>query len=381
MRRPFIQMMRRWARPVREECVTLAHWWLHEMRETAADLAQRWAPGRPHRTTIYLTSTTGRVEQQWRDGRVRSTEFQRTQNGTPNPLWRDLLPDDSAADDTPVHVVLPRSDILLRRVRLPAGAESSLAAVVELHLERELPVARDQVHVDWRIEARIPDGAKIDVTIAVIKRSDIERLLDAMSHWKLRVLSIGVAMDADRTAFNLAPRRRILRPTGRLASIDRWLTISAAALIVIYAGLVGAQWMRERFVVDASLAMTNVPAQRVERMRAQLKMRSEPLSTLLRLMQLPSSAEILADLTATMPNDSWLPQLEIHVLDDSASLKLTAITPAAALLVDRLERSPHIDSVELQSSTAAGLVQQDRVELSAHWTKPTRASMAKTEAR
>jgi len=365
----------KWARLIREECAALAGWWLHEMREMIADLEQHWAPGKPYRTTIYLMPTLGKVERRWRNGTIQSAEFQHSANGDFSAESRDLLTQ-SAADGTPVHVVLPQSDILIRHLRLPTGAERSLASVIELQLERELPLARDQVQVDWRIEARHPNGTKIDVSIAAIRRGDIERLLDALSQWKLRVLSIAVDLGAQRTAFNFAPRR-ISRPSGQLARIDRWLTASAVALIAIFVAVVGAQWLRERFVVGAALAAADMPAQRVEHLRAELAKRSKPMSELLRLMQSPSSAEVLADLTSAVPGDSWLSQLEIHVLDDDPILKFTAITPAAALLVDRLESAPHIERVELQSSSTAGLAtERDRVELSAHWVKPTLAASA-----
>jgi Type IV pilus assembly protein PilM len=357
----------KWVQRAREEYAALADWWLHEMREAVAGLEQWWAPGKPHRTTIYLTPTLGRVEQRWRDGTIKSVEFQQTASGDFSDEWREFLAQSASAR---VHVVLSRSGILIRRSRLPTAAESNLASVIELQLERELPVPRDQVQVDWRIEARDPAQDRIDVSIAAVRRSEVETLLGALNQSNLRVLSLSVDMGAEYTAFNFAPRRT-LRKLGQLARIDRWLTASAAALVVLWTLVVGAQWLRERFVVNAALTSANVPAQRVEHLRAQLTKRSKPLQELLRLMQLPSSAEILADLTAAVPGDSWLPQLIIQVDDSDSVIKLTAITPAAASLVERLESAPHIERVELQSSSAAGLAtERDRVELSAHWMKP-----------
>jgi len=343
------------SRRLREECTHLAQWWLHEMREVAADLEQRWAPGKAQRTTLYLTPLLGRIEQRWRDGRVQSTEFAPAAAGIP------------VASDTSIHVVLPESDVLIRRIRLPAAAERNIAAVIELQLARELPVARDQVHVDWRIEARSPDGSKIDVAIAMVRSSEIARIMDATSEWKLRVLSISVAIEADRTAFNFAPRRSA-RAIGQLTTIDRRLMVSAAVLTILHVALVGAQWFTERSIVGKALAAANIPAQRVEHMQAQLAEQRKPLAVLSALMQSPSSAAVLTDLTATIPTDTWLPQLEIQIRDNDATLTLTAITPTATLLMDRLESAPRVAEIKLRSSSPAGLAERDRIELSARWT-------------
>jgi Type IV pilus assembly protein PilM len=362
-----------WARRIHEEYAALADWWLHEVCEAVADLQQRRSPGKPHRTTIYLAPTLSKVEQRWRDGTVRSAEFHSTESGESSAEWREILAQ-SAADGAPVHVVLSQSGILLRRMRLPAGAEKNLASVIELQLERELPVPRDQVQVDWCIEARNPEQTKLYVLVAAIRRSDIVRLLESVNQWKLRVLSLSVDMGAQRTAFNFAPRR-VARVSRRLTRIDRWLMASAAALVVTWAIVVGTQWLRERFVVDAAFKAATVPAQRVEHLRTQLAKRSGPMLELLRLTELPSSAEMLADLTAAIPSDSWLPQLVIQLNDSDSVIKLTAITPAAVSLVERLESAPHIERVELQSSSAAGLAaERDRVELSAQWRKSEHAA-------
>jgi hypothetical protein len=362
---------RRWMQRVREEYTSLSSWWLHEMREAFADLKQRLAPGRPHRTTISLSRTAGTVVQQWRNGTIKSAEFQRTQTGD-LPADRSEFWPAATTDAATAHVVLPKSAILMRRIWLPANAEHNLTPLVELQLERELPIPRDQVHVDWRIEARNRDRTKIEVVIGIVWRSEIERLVSAMSQWKLRVASIAVDQDGDAPSFNFAPRRT-RRSTSRLARVDRLLVISAAIFWLAYAGVIGAQWMRERIVVTEALAEMTAPTLRVEHMRAELDQRRRPMLTLLQLMAAPSSAEVLADLTAAVPRDSWLQQLEIRSLDDNSSLiKLTAITPTATQLVNQLEQSPRFENVALQSAGTMGLgMARDRAELSARWLKPS----------
>jgi len=314
------------------------------------------------------------VLQEWRNGTVKSAQFSRDASGELPQERHDFWPE--AADGTAVHVVLPQSAVLIRRVWLPAEAAKDLAAVVELQLERELPVPRDQVHADWHIEAHDRDRSRIEVAIAIAWRREIEQLLDALNRWQLRVVAIGVDLEAGAAVFNLSPHRA-RRSTGKLSSIDRLLSVGAAVLALAYAGIVGSQWLGERIAVERELSRTRAAASRVERALAELAGRREPLVRLQRLMAAASSAEILSALTAAVPHDSWLQQLDIRCRDDGdCSIRFTAATSAVAALVQHLEQSPYFENVELQSSTATGSTTvHDRAEVSADWV-PAAAAQA-----
>jgi len=366
------------AHRMRAEYTALAGWWLHEMREVGADLSQRLAPSRPHRTTLSLTRTSGTVLQEWRNGTAKSLEFQRTASGDLPQERNDFWPD--AVDGTAMRVVLPKSSLLVRRAWIPAGAERNLGPVVELQLERELPIPRDQVQVDWRIETHNADRTKIEVAIAAVWRSEIERLHDALSRWKLRAISIAVDLGSERAAFNFSPRRAY-RSSARLASVDRWLLLSAVFLVFAYTVVSGAQWLHERIIVTEALSKTSAPALRVESMRADLEKRGEPVATLQPLMAAASSAEVLSVLTAVVPRDTWLQQLDIRTLTEgSYSIKFIAITPSATALVARLEQSQQFKSVELQSSGAWGVATgRDRAEVSMRWVNESDSSTQKAK--
>jgi hypothetical protein len=354
---------------LRVEYTALMSWWLHEIREIIADLEQRLAPGKPHRTTIFLSRTAGSVIQQWRNGTVKSSEFQRTRSGD-FPGDRSEFWPTAKHDATTVHVVLPGSAMLVRRIWLPASAAQNLQAVVELQLERELPVPRERVQADWRIEARNRDGTKIEVAIGVVWRSEIERVLTAIGQWKFRVATISVDLGDHVTVFNFATRRN-RGSVGTLTRVDRVLMMSSAIFLLAYIGVSGAQWLHERIVVQRALSNMTSRAAKIERTRAQLNERRKPMLALLGLMATPSSAEVLADLTNAVPRDSWLQQLDIRSFEDGSSqINLTASTPAATQLVSQLQQSPHLEKVELQSAATLGLgTTRDSAELSAMWRK------------
>jgi general secretion pathway protein L len=357
-----------WLSAGKEECKSLAAWWMNEMREAFMDLEHRVVPGRPQQTTIVLSTASGTVTQRWRDGSTKSSEFQRTVTGD-LPAERSECWPTPATDTTTVDVVLPPSAVLLRRIWLPAAAEKNLAPIAELQLERELPVPRDQIQVDWHIGARSHDGNRVEVMFAVAWRQEIERLVTALQRWNVRIASIAVDLGEGKRAFNFSPRFS-RRSTGRLTRIDRLLLMSAMLLTFTYGLVVGAQWLHERVLVDKVLAGSREPAARVEHMLSTLATRRVPVDSLNRLIAAPSSGELIAELSASVPPDTWLQQLEIRAVDEQRwTIKIAAITPATPALLDHLAHSPRFANVELQSSNASEAAGRERAELSASWQK------------
>jgi hypothetical protein len=348
----------------------LASWWRQEMREVIADLQQRLAPNRPQRTTIALTASGGIITQHWRNGESKSAQFHRAQTGELPPDPGEFWPT-GAPRETTVHLLLPPNAILVHHIWLPAGAEKNLTPVIELQLERDLPMPRDQVQLDWRVEARNRDRAKIKVAVAIVWRGEIERLLADFSRWPVRVVSIIAEPPGTGLTFNFSPRRR-RRSTGRLPMFDRALLIGAPMFTLVFTIIVCAQWVHERRVVDEMVLNMREPTRRIERMRSDLDKVREPVLTLHRLMASPSAARILLDLTSAIPHESWIQQLEISRCEsDRCFIKLTALTPAATTLADQLARSPHFEKVELQTAASLALgAARDRAELSMVWRQP-----------
>ena len=355
---------------MRTELAALAGWWVHEVRKVLADLQQRLAPGRPHRTTILLSDTGGgTVVRRWRDGTEESIPFLRTTQGDLPADRNDFWPVSPTEGGT-VHVVLPPTATLVRRVWLPAAVERNLAPVVELELERELPMPRSEIHADWRVGARNRDRTKIEVVIAIVWKREIERLIGTLTQLHLRVATIGVAVSGE-TAFNFAPLRS-RRSAKRLTRAEQMLSAGVAFFVFAYLGVLSAQWMYERTTIAAAISEAREQTYRVEHMQSQLASLRMPIEVLMKEIASPASAEALLDLAAALPQDSWVQTLDMHTLDDGTCvLKLVIITPVATALVNQLARVSHFQKVALQSSSPASFALfRDRAEIEMQWRKP-----------
>ena len=357
------------ARRFRQEAASFWGWWWHELREAAADLEQRVSPGRPQHTTVALYPNSGAVIRKWRDGKTESAGFQYTPSADlpadPAQFWPQ-----AGTDRSNIRVILPPGTILLRRVWLPEEAERNLMQIIELQLERELPIPRAQVHADWRVEKHDRERERIEVLVAVVRRSEVTRLLDTLGQWNVRVGSIAADLGDGRTAFNFSPRKS-KHAAGGLTPIERLLATGAVSLLVVLAGIVTTQWLHERMLVAQELLKTTAPTVRVKHMTAQFEKSRAPLTALQQVMDLPSSAVVLADLTTAVPRESWLQQLEIRNSEDgNCTVRFTAITPGATSLIERLAQSAQFRNVELHSSGASNLTAgHDRAEVSARWVR------------
>jgi len=271
--------------------------------------------------------------------------------------------------------VLPASDVLVRKLTLPAAAEKSLDRVLAIQVVREFPLDPRQLYFDHYVAQRLRDTKQIVVHLRAAKRNQIE----ALSNW-----AVGVGGRLDRvccltedgeTSGNFLPR--VSRGGGsHFSSLERGLAIAALLLTVTTAAVVAGQWWFERRQVDAELTRIRTQAQQVRAQWKQIETESAPAADLARLMSVPDAATILGDLPDRIPQDTWISQIEIRTPATTvATLNLSAFAPATSTLVDELGRGTHFQHIHLiYAATDSFGNHGDRVQLSAEWVAPREAN-------
>jgi hypothetical protein len=233
--------------------------------------------------------------------------------------------------------------------------------------------------VDHWITRRLKDKRQIRVRVLVAHRSRLERLREQLATWSWRLARVGIA-DEDqpgKVVGDLLPAHR--RSWLVLARGDRLLLRSAGVILGVWVLTVLGQWAYERIEVNAELHKAQDAADRVRQLRARLERDSAPARALAQQERLPDAAETLLTLTDAVPADSWVSSLDVTISTPSAQLRLTALTPVATLLVDRLARTPHFHAVRLLSASSAGVGAGDRLELSATLGSPVAVLPSKSE--
>lgn len=358
--------LQRTMREIKTEAAALGVWWVEEMREIGFTLLEWLAPKRAQRFVLDVAS----------GGRLR-----RRGDGAPELLVES--PERSQAivqaaivagtlvSRARVDVLLPASEILVRRLRLPPVKARDLERVIALQLERELPLDRAQLCIDWDIEVRSAES--LIVAVAIARRARVDAWRDAVQSWGWQVGAIGLATtETQRSRFNLLSARapRIMFALGRY---EGWMIASAAVLALAYFGTVGGQWWYERRALAEPLLRAEQQLAELRESRAELRQRSRPLESLRAIMQQPAAPQMLAALSGALPTDAWVYEAEIATPPTGeASIKFVAHAPAATALLDSLRQAGAFARVELVEAASSGADGKERVEIAATLTKVPR---------
>jgi hypothetical protein len=365
---PAAAALRSFAHRTGSEIMGLATWWISELRETWLEFFERIAPNRARRFLVEIDKDTGVVRQ---IGNATSTPLQSFsldgRGGLPalREFWTEGAPGRARA-----FVALPESSVLICKLQLPPVRDRDVGRVVDLRLERELPLPADQLYVDWEVTERHADRSRT-VSVAIARRSDVDRLRDAIQSWGWNVFAIGLSGGGNRLRFNLMPKRpHVLDLT--IGKREWLLVASAAVLCALYCVTVLGQWWFERSRLAGALDEARTQMAAIHRRQVELDSLSQPLVALGDLMKSKSAVEALTAMSSVIPADTWVYQTEIRQNEVRAPaaaevlIKLEAYTPAATTLIGLLQGSDEFEQVQLVETASAGLgTASDRVELTA----------------
>lgn len=233
-------------------------------------------------------------------------------------------------------LLLPAGTALRRRLRLPAAAGERLREVAGFEVERQTPFTSDAVLFDARALGPAIDG-QLDVELVVVPRNQLQPRLETLGAIAGTLAGIDVAGPGGLPlGVNLlAPpqRHRVRDPWGRVNGI-----LLLAALLALAAA--AAQLLDNRR--DAADALEAELAARVQAGRseaeglrqAQLLLEGQEFLQRTRAAQ-PTATAVLAELTARLPDDTYLEKLSI----EGDQLMLLGLGRSPASLVEQLQGS------------------------------------------
>jgi general secretion pathway protein L len=352
-------------------------WWVDELRTTFASLLEILRLRDSTRLVLYIEGEQLTIRQVRgpnsqelgilaRDAEGRWPMTLRAGDSTPEPL---------PLTGSPMTVVLPASDVLVKELVLPAAAEKRLDQVLAIQAVREFPLAASQLCLDHRVVGRIRATKQIVVHLRAARRAQI----DELSGWALsvggRLNRVCYQATSGEISGNFLPRASG-RAVERFSTADRRLAAGTIFLVLATAGIVGAQWFFERHQVNAELAKIRTRAQQVRVLWKQIDAESAPAAYLIKLMGVPDAATVAGGLPDSLPMDTWASLIEIRAPSTSAAtMNLSAFAPAATRLVDELAKNPHFKHVHLIYAASDGFLNRgDRVQLSAEWVVPAEAT-------
>lgn len=249
-------------------------------------------------------------------------------------------------------LLVPASSVLRRTLHLPAAALENLSSVLGFELDRQTPFRAEQVYYDSRVLPHAPDARQVPVELALVTRERLAQALADVDGLASTLSAVDVAQaDGARAGFNLLPADQRQHRSHTFG----WLMagLSVATLFFLWLGMNQIIHNRQDAVQRLS---AEVDAQRDEA-RAVMRLRDELDSAAaganflaVEKASQPSMLLLLDDLTARLPDDTYLERMSVA----RGEVTLAGQSTRAAKLVELLQ-----DSSTLRGAALSGPIQPD----------------------
>lgn len=310
------------------------------------------------------------------DGELR---FQR--EGADEPMARFALDQDKNAlradllrlvgqephPDRRLILAVPEAMVLLRSLQFPVAVEQNLPQVLSFEMDRQTPFKADQVYFDYRAEPNA-SGKQLQVDLAITPRPALDGLVEQARGLSLPLDGADMVASGSvprRHGFNLLPeamRSRRSNPQLRLN-----LILGAAALLLLVMAMQQSVANRGQALeaLRANVDEARVEARVVTALRAQLNNAVDGAGYLTqRKLSSPSVLRVLADLSARLPDDTWLESLNLN----SGTLNITGQSSEATRLIALLQESRVLSGPSFSGRiTPNPQTQKDRFILNAQY--------------
>lgn len=238
----------------------------------------------------------------------------------------------------------PASQALIRTLSLPLAAEKNPRQVAGFEMDRLTPFAASQVYYDATVLERQPEQRRLKVELTALPRASVDPILVQLRQRGLQPDALDVT--GSRSSLNLLPpEQRVRRDHWErrfrsMAIVAALLLVAAAASLPIWQQrqlAIGAMSKANRLQQAANQALT---------LRDQLDRTLETSRMLARKKQtLPPRVDLLRELTAILPDDTWLERMQIR----GDNLQIVGQSAKASALVGIVEASKFLNGAGFMS--------------------------------
>ena len=267
-----------------------------------------------------------------------------------------------------VVLVLPSGDVLRPAVRLPLASQSVLRSALDYELEKLSPVPPEQIYYDFQVVSRDRAAKAAEIALRIIRRDIVDGAVGQCRAAGLAVGTIrfdGDPRPADRRHFP-GDRAAWLRGVWR-----RWsIAILGGAMLAALLAMMLAIYLRGAATLDAlsdELLDAGGHASRAEQLQHRIEHASKQLAFLSERKRTPPFAAILADIARTLPDGSWLTQLDIQ----GNKIRIEGTSRSASDLIAVFDRSGRFTNAQFAAPVTQGAEPGvERFDLSFEVAKP-----------
>lgn len=200
---------------------------------------------------------------------------------------------------------VPRRDVLVRTIRLPVAASGRVRKAIELQLDRLSPFRSDEVWFECRARSGTNAVGQIEVDVAVLPRTVVDRYATWLAELGLKIRSF-VVPDAHCT-FRVLPRMSWSNPRARS------LAIAGCGILLWLLAILVAPTMREAELARQSGALTGLRSQALAASNAKSEL--DDLTPAIAFVEHARSRlmplDVISRLTLALPDSMHLTNLVI----------------------------------------------------------------------
>jgi general secretion pathway protein L len=323
-------------------------WWLGELKALMPDSWREKLLHAMRRVTLEVGDGTMVLGVEENQAVERRETFSLSQDSDlQKQQLRDLLAEQELLE-VPRALMLESKGVLRKEVRLPVAAESNLRQVLRFEMDRQTPFRADDVYFDWTILGHDKEAGQVRIDLVVVPRAGIDSTTQMLASRGLGVSCVDVLHDGQPLGLNLLPPDRRIKVINRKVRLNQVLAAGAVILVALAMGL--SLYLRSHQVTELEQAIEEVreEALRVQRIRDQINDTMESAGFLAqRRIATPMAVDVLADVTETLPDDTYLDRLVVG----QNSVQMQGKSQNAQQLIERVNESPLMDAAAFRGST------------------------------
>jgi general secretion pathway protein L len=242
----------------------------------------------------------------------------------------------------PVVLRLPDDIALERTIVLPRAARARLDEILRHELARQSPVDAAEVYYDFRCRR----GAMLDVTLRIVKRDRLDRLLATCRAAGVAVAAVSLVGDSRPADGGNFP---VEAPAAKLLRLRRQQVPALVLLVLVLAfGLVVGAYLRQQAAtadLNVRLDEARAAAQSVMRLQHEIAAADKRAAFLVGQKRKPLLLDVIAETTRILPQGSWLTEIQVR----GREVEITGYSNAAPSLIAIADASPKFSDAQFRS--------------------------------
>jgi len=257
--------------------------------------------------------------------------------------------------DTRVVMRIAASDVLSAVVELPQAALENLRQVLSFEMHRITPFKADDVYFDYKLLSRTPASAPLQVEVSIVRRELVDAVTALLPLWNLKFDGKANLDEVGQHGFFV--ELAASTPVQRKRNIWTPIVWAVNATLIAALLIVPLQQQDTRLEeLQSNVAAAKSKAEAASQLRAQAdKLRSDREFLIEQKRHAPALVAILAELTALLPDSTWIHQLDVK----QGVIRIKGASAKASALVELIENSRLFSQATFRSPLTQNLASGD----------------------